>query len=538
MYKLLLVDDEILVREAIAGNIHWKELGYELVSTCENGKEAITYIKENKVDVVLTDVCMPFIDGIELSKYIHINNLEIDVIIFSGYNEFEYAQKAIRYGVSEYLSKPITSYELSEVLINLKKRLDKKKEIENEFKKINKSYFKNLILIQSKIIKNLIMGNELEESRKEIEEYGINIDYLAYRVAIIEIDIYSDSYNTDKDKIKQGDMKSFVIYNISNEIIKRYNAGEVCKGDNNRAFILLWTNSPREFSNIISKIFEEIQEEVFKFSELTITISIGENVYSLSDLHKSYKDAEELLLYKYLWNENQIFDREKLKNKLNASLNLDGIIDKLILSIKLNERKQIEENIFEIQELFREGYIKKDKMCLYLFEIISQTCDLLRLSNIAEEFIYKIKENSITKITESRYLSEAIVILKEFCFMSCEKMYIQKNSYSNKLAILALDYIEKNYNDYDLNLNIICSYLCISTSYFSTIFKNYTGYTFMEVLIRTRMDKAKELLENTNLKNYEISDKVGFRDPHYFSIAFKKITGKSPKEYAKEMRKN
>ena len=279
MYKLLLVDDEILVREAIAGNIHWKELGYELVSTCENGKEAITYIKENKVDVVLTDVCMPFIDGIELSKYIHINNLEIDVIIFSGYNEFEYAQKAIRYGVSEYLSKPITSYELSEVLINLKKRLDKKKEIENEFKKINKSYFKNLILIQSKIIKNLIMGNELEESRKEIEEYGINIDYLAYRVAIIEIDIYSDSYNTDKDKIKQGDMKSFVIYNISNEIIKRYNAGEVCKGDNNRAFILLWTNSPREFSNIISKIFEEIQEEVFKFSELTITISIGEDVY-------------------------------------------------------------------------------------------------------------------------------------------------------------------------------------------------------------------------------------------------------------------
>lgn len=538
MYKLLLVDDEILVREAIAGNIHWKELGYELVSTCENGKEAITYIKENKVDVVLTDVCMPFIDGIELSKYIHINNLEIDVIIFSGYNEFEYAQKAIRYGVSEYLSKPITSYELSEVLINLKKRLDKKKEIENEFKKINKSYFKNLILIQSKIIKNLIMGNELEESRKEIEEYGINIDYLSYRVAIIEIDIYSDSYNTDKDKIKQGDMKSFVIYNISNEIIKKYNAGEVCKGDNNRAFILLWTNSPREFSNIISKIFEEIQEEVFKFSELTITISIGENVYSLSDLHKSYKDAEELLLYKYLWNENQIFDREKLKNKLNASLNLDGIIDKLILSIKLNERKQIEENIFEIQELFREGYIKKDKMCLYLFEIISQTCDLLRLSNIAEEFIYKIKENSITKITESRSLSEAIVILKEFCFMSCEKMYIQKNSYSNKLAILALDYIEKNYNDYDLNLNIICSYLCISTSYFSTIFKNYTGYTFMEVLIRTRMDKAKELLENTNLKNYEISDKVGFRDPHYFSIAFKKITGKSPKEYAKEMRKN
>lgn len=538
MYKLLLVDDEILVREAIAENIHWKEIGYELVSACENGKEAIAYIKDNKVDVVITDVCMPFIDGIELSKYIHMNNLKIDVIIFSGYNEFEYAQKAIKYGVSEYLSKPITANELSEILLSLKTKIDKKKEIENEFKKLNKSYFKNRILIKSKIIKNLIMGNELEETRKELEEYGINIDYLAYRIAIIEIDIYSDSYNTDKDKIKQGEMKSFVIYNISNEIIKRYNLGEVCKGDNNKAFLLLWTNTPREFQNIVNKMFKEIQEEVFKVLELTITISIGENVYSLSDLHKSYRDAEELLLYRYLWNENQVFDRERLKNNLNGSVQLDKIIEKLTLGIKLNDSKQIEENIYEIQDSLRKGYVRKNKVCLYLFEIISQTCDLLRLCNITDDFIYKIKENSITKITESRSLREAMEILKEFCVMSCEKMYNQKDSYSNKLARLALDYIEKNYKDYDLNLNVICSYLCISTSYFSTIFKNYTGDTFMEVLIRIRMDKAKELLENTNLKNYEISDKVGFRDPHYFSIAFKKITGRSPKEYAKEKRRN
>ena len=110
MYKLLLVDDEILVREAIAENMRWNELGYELVLACENGKEAISYIKENKIDVVITDICMPFIDGMELSKYIYENNLPVNIIIFSGYNEFEYAKKAIKYGVSEYLSKPITSY--------------------------------------------------------------------------------------------------------------------------------------------------------------------------------------------------------------------------------------------------------------------------------------------------------------------------------------------------------------------------------------------------------------------------------------------
>ena len=354
MYKLLLVDDEVLVREAIAENIHWNELGYELLSVCENGKEAIEYIKKNKVDVVITDICMPFIDGIDLSKYIYENHLPINVIIFSGYNEFEYAKKAIKYGVSEYLSKPVTAYELSEILGNLKKNLDKKREVEAEFDKLNKSYFKNRILIQSKIIEKLIMGNEIEEeSRKEIEEYGLQMDYLEYRVAIIEIDIYSDLYNANEDKIKKGEMKSFVIYNISDEIIKKYNAGEVCKGDNNKGLILLWTNHSREFEDKINLIFKEIQEEVFKVLKLTITISVGEIVYSLSDLHKSYKDAEQLLLYRYLWDENQIFDREKLKNKLNGSVNLDNVIDKVILGIKLNEKKQIEEKIIEIQELLK-----------------------------------------------------------------------------------------------------------------------------------------------------------------------------------------
>ncbi|CAI3721733.1 response regulator [Clostridium neonatale] len=538
MYKLLLVDDEVLVREAIAENIHWNELGYELLSVCENGKEAIEYIKKNKVDVVITDICMPFIDGIDLSKYIYENHLPINVIIFSGYNEFEYAKKAIKYGVSEYLSKPVTAYELSEILGNLKKNLDKKREVEAEFDKLNKSYFKNRILIQSKIIEKLIMGNEIEEeSRKEIEEYGLQMDYLEYRVAIIEIDIYSDLYNANEDKIKKGEMKSFVIYNISDEIIKKYNAGEVCKGDNNKGLILLWTNHSREFEDKINLIFKEIQEEVFKVLKLTITISVGEIVYSLSDLHKSYKDAEQLLLYRYLWDENQIFDIEKLKNKLNGSVNLDNVIDKVILGIKLNEKKQIEEKIIEIQELLKNAYIRKNKICLYLFEIVSQACDLLRTYNLTDDFIYRKKEEVITRITESRSLREAMLILKEFCYMSCDEMYKQRDSDGNKQAMLALDYIEKHYGDFDLNLNVICSYVCVSISHFSTIFKNYTGDTFMEVLMRTRMQKAKELLENTSLKNYEISEKVGFRDPHYFSIAFKKATGKSPKEYVKEVRK-
>ena len=134
-------------------------------------------------------------------------------------------------------------------------------------------------------------------------------------------------------------------------------------------------------------------------------------------------------------------------------------------------------------------------------------------------------------------LKEAVDILGTYCVEVGGRLDNQKNVGGKKYAVMAMDYIEKNYGDCDLSLHSVCSYLNISASRFSTIFKQATGMTFMDVLIGLRMQKAKELLENTDMKNYEIAERVGFNDSHYFSIAFKKITGKTPTEYAKEMRK-
>ncbi len=128
--------------------------------------------------------------------------------------------------------------------------------------------------------------------------------------------------------------------------------------------------------------------------------------------------------------------------------------------------------------------------------------------------------------------------MEQYACDTAQSLQNMNSTSGQKQAALALDYIQSHYSNPDLNLNSLCSYLGISTSHFSSVFKEATGQTFMEVLIRTRMDKARELLENTTLKNYEIAEKVGFADPHYFSISFKKATGKSPTEYAREMRKN
>ncbi|MFQ7552980.1 MAG: response regulator [Blautia marasmi] len=159
MYRILLVDDEILVRDAIKENIDWKSMDCQLVGDCENGKQAADFVKSHPVDIVLTDILMPYMDGMELSHFLHDNYPEIVIVIFSGFGEFEYAKKAIQYNVSEYMLKPVTAMELREVIGKMKEKVDlqrkEKKKIES-LTKTSQDYHKNALVIRSKAIESLV----------------------------------------------------------------------------------------------------------------------------------------------------------------------------------------------------------------------------------------------------------------------------------------------------------------------------------------------------------------------------------------------
>ena len=146
MYRVLLVDDEILVRDAIKENINWASLECELVGDCENGQAAAEFIKNNEVDIVLTDICMPYMDGMELSHFLHDNYPDIVIVIFSGFGEFEYAKKAIQYNVSEYLLKPVTAVELTGVINKMKHKVEQKRQEKKKMEKLteaSENYRKN-----------------------------------------------------------------------------------------------------------------------------------------------------------------------------------------------------------------------------------------------------------------------------------------------------------------------------------------------------------------------------------------------------------
>ena len=540
MYRILLVDDEILVRDAIRENIDWGAMDCQLVGDCENGRQAMEFVTEHPVDIVLTDICMPYMDGMELSKFLHEEYPDIFIVIFSGFGEFEYAQKAIQYGVSEYLLKPVTAMELREVIGRVKEKVDEKRGAREQMDSLlrtSEDYRDNALMIRFGAIEGLVScTRDIQESLYQLERLGIHLDAQSYRVAILDLDAYSQLFQIEADQRQESQLMTFVLFNISDEIVSRENAGIAYQEGSSRVCVLFTGEKNKEFESRIQAVCKEIQEKAGEAIGMGVSVGIGGWVRSLTELHFSHEQAQKAIECRYLLGGNLLINMEDEKEQ-ESGLSIQVFLEDLAEGMKTGEWDLVQSNLDQIVQLIQKARVGKTRACGYLQQII-RTIGLC-LGSVTGDHKKELKqrESLQAKIPEQRTFQEAVTLVEEYAKKSFEELQMMNSSSGHRQAALAMDYIKTRYMQPDLNLNQICSYLNISTSYFSTIFKELTGETFIEVLGRLRIEKAMELLESTTLKNYEIAEKVGFADPHYFGICFKKMTGKTPTEYAREKRR-
>ncbi len=538
MYRILLVDDEILVRDAIRENIDWKAMDCELVGDCDNGKAAAEFVQTHPVDIVLTDILMPYMDGMELSRFLHENYPDIVIVIFSGFGEFEYAKKAIQYDVSEYMLKPVTAMELRAVIEKMKKKVDQRREEKQKLERLtqtSENYQKNAIVIRSKALQAFVDNTKTrEESLEELSGLGISLEAACYRVAVFDLDLYSDSMQLTSEKRQESALMSFVLFNVSDEIVSSENAGVAYQEGNNKVCVLFMGNRTREFGEKIMKICEMIQTKLRELMALEVSIGVGSWARTQQELLVSHELADKAIGYRYLLGGSLLIDMEE--HPVENIRYSDDLMEKLSTALKAGKKENADSVLDRIAAEIKAARVDKSRACVYLQQII-RTADDTCEDMLADSKLLSERETLLRRVTEQKSFDSAFALVKDHVGKIFQVLSDANSSSGQRQARLALDYIQKNYMDPDLSLNSICSYLNISTSYFSTIFKELTGETFTEVLIRTRMEKAKELLENTTMKNYEIAEKVGFADPHYFGISFKKMTGCTPTEYAREKRK-
>lgn len=539
MYRILLVDDEILVRDAIRENIDWKEMDCELVGDCENGQQAAAFVQEHEVDIVLTDICMPYMDGMELSHFLHDNYPDIVIVIFSGFGEFEYAKKAIQYNVSEYMLKPVTAMELRKVIESMKEQVDAKRREKAKLENLTKTsqdYRKNAIVIRSKAVESLVhLTRDVEQSLRELADMGIVLDSPNYRVAVFDMDLYADMEYIDMEKRQESALMAFVLFNVSDEIVTRENAGIAYQEGNSRVCILFTGNRTGEFARKIRDICKEIQSKVKEVIGIETSIGIGSWVRDPRELCMSYALAQKGILCRYLLGGNLLMDMEE--EKTDKELFIQEEIREFAEAVRSGKKEEMDDSLNKMEEKIKGALVDKSRACIYLQQIIRAAGNVCESITSDTENIMRQREELLQKVTEQKSFQQAMALVRKYADYIYEQLCCMNSSSGKRQASMAMEYIRRNYMDADLSLNSICSYLNISTSHFSTIFKEVTGETFIEVLTRVRMEKARELLENTTLKNYEIAEKVGFSDPHYFGISFKKMTGKTPTEYAREKRK-
>ena len=539
MYRILLVDDEILVRDAIKENIDWKSIDCELVGDCENGKQAAEFVQEHPVDIVLTDILMPYMDGMELSHFLHDNYPDIVIVIFSGFGEFEYAKKAIQYGVSEYLLKPVTAMELTGVIEKMKQKVDQQRREKSKMDKLaqnSEKYRKNEQIIRSKNMEALVnCTTDVNKTIQRLSEMGIDISAASYRVALFDIDLYSGMYKLDTEKRQESALMAFVLFNISDEIVTREKAGIAYQEGNNRVGILFQETWSRNFTSKTKEICREIQQKTKEVMGFDVSMGIGKWVKKPEELIQSHDMAEQTLQYRYLLGGNLLIDMEEQHPV--QEINLDESLEDLKEFMKTGQKEQVDQTLAMIEEAIRQALMEKSRACMYLQQVIRTMDNACEDVSADMDRIREDRDELLRQVTDQKSFEDACKVVQKHTDRIFEILSEMNTSSSERQARLAIDYIQKNYMDPDLSLNSICSYLNISTSYFSTIFKDETGETFTEVLIRTRMEKARELLEKTTMKNYEIAEKVGFSDPHYFGISFKKMTGCTPTEYAREKRR-
>lgn len=532
-YKIVLVEDEKTVRDAICGIIAWDSLGFELAGEAGNGQEALDIIEAAEPDVIITDICMPFLDGLELARRAALISPTSRVVIITGFDEFDYAQKAVKLNVYDFILKPVTASEFSETLLKIKQELDREFVERTNLERLKEQYAESLGVLRNRFFLNLFMGNlDRMDIQTSIERLSLDIISDRYIAAILRLDNISEVAHSFGEDNKP--LASFAVLNIMQDILEKYDQAVIVNDKDYQYSVLFiqkrWDD--KDFKTHVLRIVDEIIISLKKYMNMVISAGIGDECDALDKVRYSYNDAATALEYRVLIGCGKAIVKSDVERR--SSFVYQNIQDKLTRfanTLKIGTKQEILEDLdlfFSVIQhentglsVFRTSLMELSVTIIKAYSHLNALGD----ENIQTDF------QLLYKVLEMEDLSEIQQYFRDACMKLYDQIMRERQDEWTILAEKAMLFIKDNYQNKNLNVQMVCDHLHLSASYFSRVFKNGTGDKFVDCLTALRIDRAKELLRNTALKSYEIADMVGYQDPHYFSHIFKKKTGATPREY-------
>lgn len=529
MLKVFLVEDEFVMREGIKNNIDWNSHGYEFCGEASDGELAFPMIQKLNPDIVITDIKMPFMDGLELSRLIKKELPFTEIIILSGYEEFEYAKEAIKIGVSQYLTKPINGEELLREVDLLAEKISEKRKEREIREKYVREMEENFLGERKNLFQYLVTGSKSMSELLEISD-KLNIDLSAiwYRVALVKIqsmnharDEYSNSLVQIEQKLKAIDADRGLL------VFDRNLEGQA---------LIFKADSREELDKIQNDYLGKMRDLLGDYTQIRYFVGIGMPVNRLSELPSSFEQASHAFAHRYLVKESCIWNYEEMEQNVyhDEEFNISNVNPKQLDRSKLREFLKFgdkEEVIYFVEEYFKDlgpNAMKSNMFRQYIIlDAYFCVVDFLDSLQLQKDELEPLDITSGILQSEETAIKYVIRIIEK-------ALELREKTASNRYGGIVDEvkkYIDKNYADEDLSLNVLASHVNFSPNHLSMVFSQQTGKTFIKYLTDFRMSKAKELLRCTRKRSSEISLEVGYKDPHYFSYLFKKTQGMTPTQY-------
>ncbi|MCY9656813.1 response regulator [Paenibacillus chondroitinus] len=524
MTRVLIVDDEILVRLSLKTLISWKENGFEIAGEAENGLEALAILENCPCDIVLTDIRMPELDGIELMNIIRERWPDTRIIVLSSYNDFEYVQRALQIGANDYILK--LSWVPSELLQKCM-RIRAELEVEQANRVIHtQATFRMEQLeldLKEKLLRNLLVkqGTNMETDRLICEIRSISKKQ-TYRVACASIDNYQQI--VDENRFKSEQLLSFTIINILKEIVKKYGEGDLIEIRNERFAILM--------ERLSEDMLVEMHSAALAFAKVSLSFGIVKDAVNLNELHSAFIRAEHALQSRF-YNRDAHYFYDTDRTVSEATVKIESLQEdywNMLMDQKPEQMADAIHSWYEKQKQFQVPPALIRERWLHLLLLFEKKLeqlgkDLYVLPSYNERYPYDIIRNAETLQEITEWFGGWAIQTLEFIRLDSKPRYRQE-------IIEVMNIIQQEYAT-ALKVSDIARRVGFAETYLSVLFKKETGEKIVDYLMKIRMKKARELLLNPSYKIYEISEMIGYSDATHFSKYFKKIEGVFPLEYRK-----
>lgn len=534
MIRLLVIDDIKSVVDGIASQVPWERYGIRVIGKCLNGEEGLSIVKSLSPDIILTDIRMPKLDGLSLAEETRKLMPRCKVVLMSGYDDFEYAQRAVRLGAFDFVTKPFSLEDILEVVLKAKNAVEHEKSHLMHLQKLEQRKKESIPLLRQEYLSLLVQsgGNEDVNISNRWDFFGIELKPQDFVVMLVTIEEFTE-HKIDSP-VGEIELARFAIQNVLEETIANYTKFVVFRETLDRYVIIYNVFS----TNLSSELADKCRKNITNFTKFTPSFGIGCPVKQIVELSLSYQQAYTALKYRFYTGGNSVISYEDISlTEHHIPRYPSKRAKELAYALQTGDKAKMIETLEQIQdELAHSDSLPNPR---YLVPLLYGLANMM-VRSVAEKLAYeqvKPLEEMLKELQNETNLSlqNVYTLLKKIGSTSCALVQEHSKSHTYMVIERVTVYIQQNLSA-DLTVNHCAKMIYLSESYFAHLFKKVTGVSFNKYVTRERIEKAKEMLIQ-NKQVQEIASAVGYKERRYFSDVFKKTTGLTPSEFRQKMEK-